>query len=977
MPATLHIRAIEKIHHLVDVETIQRRFRADGAPSGAQCPSGAMADTAIVGREAELTAIGAFVAGLRRGPSALVLVGEAGVGKTTLWRAGLRGAEEEGATALVCRGAEAEASLSFAGLSELIGPVADEVLPSLAEPRRRALEVALLLSPPGDMTPDSLAVGLAVLDAIRVLSERGPVVVAVDDLQWLDPATATVLQLALWRLVDEAVLLLATVREAPGLKVPVDLEHCFVGEQLTRLALGPVAPGVLLHLLRERLGLDLSRPELVRLSEATGGNPFFALEVGRELAHRGSRPSAAGPVQVPESLFELLGERLGRLPTDTGDVLLQAAAAARPTMELLAAAYGDRDRVVAALDSAADEGLVEVHGSRVQFSHPLYASICYQQAPTWKRRAAHRALAEAASDLEERARHLAHAVAGPDAAVAAVLDEAAERAAQRGAPAAGAELQAMAADLTPANQTLRRERRIRAATLYRLAGDRIRASAILEDLLTELPPGSERADALLQLAVTRRVDAPRMIALCDEALTTAGLDEPMVIRLLCHRSFAHMFVGDPVAAHRDALSALDKAERLEDPALVAAAIARVGQAETYLGAANPGLLERGVEIEKNLDLTLEYSESPGVAMARLQMRLGDVDRARDLLLRLKEKAVARGDESTRYQLLWSLASAEWLAGRWTQALGHSRDASDLADQTHEIHMRGTMGRVQGLIEVDMGLTDDARTSAEAGLRASEAVQDHYFAVSCAGVLGRLELASGNTEAAGTYLRDLPGRLIALGINEPGSPVWQDAIETLIALGELEPAERYLEHYEAQAEHMGSPWAIAAGTRCRGLLAGAGGDAAAASAAFERALAELEEHPYPLERARTLLCMGSTLRRAQQKSAARDALQEAAAMFEDLGARLWTERARTELERVSGRRPATDGLTATEHEVASLAAQGLSNKSIATTLHLGVSTVEAHLSRVYRKLGVRRAGLASRLAASGDGSANPRDEVVQT
>ena len=391
----------------------------------------AMAGITIIGREAEVAAIGACVADVGPGPRALVLVGEAGIGKTTLWRMAVRQVEADAGAVLVCRGIEVEASLSFAGLSELVGPVLEEVLPSLAEPRRRALEVALLLAEPGEVTPDALAVGLAVLDVVRVLSERGRVVLAIDDLQWLDAATASVLQIALRRLVDEPVVLLATVREAPGLTVPIDVERCFAGEQLTRVALGPVSSATLRRLLRERHGLDLSRPELVRVLEATGGNPFFALEVGRELARSGLRASEGEPLQVPESLFDLLGDRLARLPTDTADVLLQAAAAARPTVELLAAAYGDRERVVAALDNAEGEGLIEVHGSRVVFSHPLYASICHQQAPAWKRRAAHRALAEAATVVEERARHLAHAVDWPDAAVAAVLDEAAERAARR------------------------------------------------------------------------------------------------------------------------------------------------------------------------------------------------------------------------------------------------------------------------------------------------------------------------------------------------------------------------------------------------------------------------------------------------------------------------------------------------------------------------------------------------------------------
>jgi predicted ATPase len=403
----------------------------------------------LVGRDEELGAIEAFVAGVELGPQALVVAGEAGIGKTVLWREGVEAARLRYGCVLTCRGVEAEASLSFAGLSELLAPVLDEVTPSLAPPRRRALEVALLLVEPGEAAPDAHAIGLAVLDVLRVLAARAPLVVAVDDAQWLDPASAAVLQIALRRLRGEPVGVLITAREAPGLSVAIELDHCFDSERLRRLALGPLSVGALHHLLRDRVGLDLSRPELVRLNEVTGGNPFFVVELGRELVRTNTRPTAV--VRVPASLRMLLGDRLARLPTDTGDVLLVVAASARPTVEVIAVAHGDERRVLEALDAAVTEGVIDVEDGRVRFSHPLHASICYQQAPLWKRRAVHRALAAAVIDVEERARHLALAVEGPDATVAAELDMAARHAADRGATAAGAELFELAAGLAPAD----------------------------------------------------------------------------------------------------------------------------------------------------------------------------------------------------------------------------------------------------------------------------------------------------------------------------------------------------------------------------------------------------------------------------------------------------------------------------------------------------------------------------------------------
>ena len=198
---------------------------------------------------------------------------------------------------------------------------------------------------------------------------------------------------------------------------------------------------------------------------------------------------------MPESLHELLGGRLARLPAETVDVVLHAAALARPTVELVAAAHGDRERVLEALDAAVREGVVELDDSRMRFAHPLLASICYEQAPLWKRRAVHRALAGAVTEVEERARHLALAADGPDAAVASELDAAAEQAAARGATAAAAELSELAAELTPADPALARQRRLRAASFHRLAGDGERAAAMLEQLLPEVPSGVERAES--------------------------------------------------------------------------------------------------------------------------------------------------------------------------------------------------------------------------------------------------------------------------------------------------------------------------------------------------------------------------------------------------------------------------------------------------------------------------------------------------
>ncbi len=935
-----------------------------------------MPGTAVIGRELELGAIEKFLDRVPTGPGALVLSGEAGIGKTVLWEAGTARGSKRLDRVLTCHGIEAEAALSFAALSDLLGDVLEEAGHSLAPPRRRALEVALLLAEPGEVAPDPHAIGLAVLDVLRALAGRGTVLIALDDAQWLDPASAAVIQIALRRLREESVGVLATLRTAPELQEPFDFERVFPDGRLEQLSLGPLSLGAVHGLLRERLGLELTRGELGRVQEATAGNPFFAIELGRELIRMNKRPSVGEALPMPESLQELLGERLARLPTHTGDVLLQTAALARPTVELVTRAHGDRKLVLEALEAALREGVVELDESSIRFTHPLLASICYEQAPIWKRRAVHRALADVVMDPEERARHLALAAEGPDERIALELDGAAERAAARGAPRAAGELYELAARLTLDDLKHAQLRRLQAAKYHRLAGNVEGAVALLEQLLQDVPAGGARADVLFELALTYKADLPGTIELLDAAFDEAEGDDARSARILGFKSVHRQLEVDVRSALADAREALAMAERTGDPVLIATAIARVGHAETSTAEITPGLLERGAELEQELGLRLEFLNSPQFHLGRLAMRLGHLDRSRTILEHLEAAAAARGDEISRVVLRFYLSIVEWFAGRWSAAIAHAVVAREAGEQAQFTHTRIWEGRVLTLVEADLGLIEDARARAEEALELARTMGQDAFSLQILGVLGRIELELGDLPAAGTYLRNLPEQLLAGGWTDPVQPMWADAIETLVGLGELERARVYLEQYQVNALRLGSPWAIAAALRSSGLLMTAEGTLAAAIGAFERSLAELAEYPFPLERARTLLCLGTARRQAQQKRAAREALDQALAIFEELGARLWAEKARAELRRISGRRPAEDELTETERHVAELAAQGRTNKEIAAELFMGVSTVESHLSRVYRKLGVRRAELAGKLAPLEGNPPKAMDEAAQ-
>ena len=297
---------------------------------------------------------------------------------------------------------------------------------------------------------------------------------------------------------------------------------------------------------------------------------------------------------------------------------------------------------------------------------------------------------------------------------------------------------------------------MRAADFHRLAGDGERATALLEQLLLEVPPGVERADVLVALVLTFRGDPAAIIERCEEALGEAGADDARASRILALRTGVHLWNADVGASLIDSRAALEKAERVDDPALLALAIARVGTAESLAAVTTPGLLERGAEIEERYGLALQYFESPLYLRSRLLLRLGEIDRPRAILEELEAKAAARGDEGSRVMILWTLGLLEWFAGSWQRALEYATAAHDLTEQTQHSHGHVWVGRVKALVEADLGLVDQARASAEESVVFSQETSNEYGAIISPGLFGRLELMLGNLEAAAGYLRSLPG-----------------------------------------------------------------------------------------------------------------------------------------------------------------------------------------------------------------------------
>ena len=337
--------------------------------------------------------------GSRQGPCALVLSGEPGIGKTVLWETGVEEARRAPRVLIVPRGSEAEASLSFAGLSDLLAPVFDEVASSLLPPRRRALEIALLRVEPGaDAARSTRRSGWPSSTSLSALAERGPVLVALDDLQWLDPASAGVIQIALRRLRRGAGAgswrRCGRARNWPVRSSSIGRSPAGDRAADTR----PAQPRCAVHrLLEERLGLELTRSELARVQEATAGNPFFALEVGRELVRTGTRP-APGQA-LPRTRRASASCSAAVSPGSRRDAGRVAAGRRARAAERRRRHRGPRrpgSRPARARGSRPRRGR---HPGRleIRFAHPLLASICYEEAPIWKRRAVHQALAGAVS----------------------------------------------------------------------------------------------------------------------------------------------------------------------------------------------------------------------------------------------------------------------------------------------------------------------------------------------------------------------------------------------------------------------------------------------------------------------------------------------------------------------------------------------------------------------------------------------------
>lgn len=928
-----------------------------------------MAPGSLIGREAELEQLDRLLDVARQGPAALVLEGSAGIGKSVVWSRALGLARERGYEVLSCRPGGAEVSLAFAALGDLVEPVADSVLPLLAEPRRSALEVALLER---DGPPLSArAIGVAFLDVVRRLAGERPLLIGIDDLQWLDMPSLHALEFALRRVGEERVAVVVTERFEPGGSSPLRLEGVLGEERVTRWRVGPITVAAMHELLRLRSGAGLRRGTLVRVYEASEGNPLVALELVRELRRRGGDRELDEPLPVPGSLRELVGVRVRELPPPVRRVLLAAGALTRPTVGQLVRLERGAER---ALRVAAEAGIVELVGEGVRFTHPLLALVPYDELAPAARRRLHRRLSGVAASGEERARHAALSVSRADAAVAAGLDDAAESAGARGAPETAAELSALAARLTPWDAAGERwERTLNAAEWHERAGELESAAARAAEVLEggAAAASSTRARALMLLGTIggdiEGIDAARDLYL--RALDAC--ESAPQLRAEIHQKLAwtSLVGGQAATARRHARAALRLAPS-DDPAVVAAAAATVALIEVARTGALPRrLLDRALALERSARATrlgVWGETAPSVLEGVTALWAGDLERARGPLEQMHATALESGDPWLLMHSLAYLSALETSLGDPREGLQLARRYLELASETEQDAQRAGALWPFAVAAATLGSVDEARNAIAVGLEIAERTGHRLYVLGCLAAQGELELSLGEFSSAAEVLWRARELARESGIVAVGRvSILPNAVEALLQVGEVQRAQGLIGDLEAHAAKVGRPWVVALAERSSGLAAAARGDWPAARQSFDQALSNHALQPRPLDRARTQLAFGAMLRRAGAKREARLAIESAEVAFAAAGATLWAERAEDELRRIGGRSaPAGSGLSATESRIAELVAAGRTNAETAQALRLSPRTVEWNLSKIYRKLSVRsRSELAATLRRS--------------
>jgi DNA-binding CsgD family transcriptional regulator len=905
----------------------------------------------LIGRNLELQKLDELLKAAKGSTSgALLLRGEPGIGKSALVAYALECAGDF--RTIVCRAIESESEIPFSGLAELLGPALKH-LDAIPQPQADALRGVLALGPP--VAGDRFAVYAATLSLLAAAAEEGPMLVAVDDVQWLDRASAEALLFTVRRLGAEgiAIILVCRVGE-PSVFDDSGLEELVVG------GLGKRDIGTLL----ESRGVHVADEVARKLHRATAGNPLAVLEISALLSHGQlagieplGDPLPAGRASVERAFLQ----RVVDLPLEARRALVVAAAADSEDMAPIAGAMKAMGIEPVRLEAAEDRGLIDLEGHLVVFAHPLIRSCIYHAADPSERRAAHRALASSLhergspSDSDRAAWHIAAAAVEPDETVAGALEKVALGARERSGYAAAARAFERAGELSPAAGD-RAQRFLEAADVALLAGQTARASALLEKALEAAtdPMLLARIEYLrgrTEVWQGRTETAFRILVV--GASRYRETDPVTACLMLVEATMACGMRGDIEAAVATGERAWRAARALGGPPEIAAAVLYAASLmlKGFTARASDVLAEVAQPDEAYVSATSDLF-SPSMA-ARIHAWMERYDEALRLGALVIEVARGTGTVGALPMALATQADTEFDVGNWSAAYAHAMEAIDLGRATGQQSFLSYCLAVAAKVEAARGLAKDCREHIKEAVTLVTFGGESSVSTYSGAALGALELGLGRYRRAADELRKVAKRLARINLRNPGVVRWApDLVEALAHVGSHDEAWKVLDTLQPQAERVGTPWAKAVVARCRGIIVEGGFDSH-----FETALKTHQLDVLPFERARTELAYGERLRRSRRRGEARSHLREALETFERLGATPWEMKARAEL-RATGEsaRPRNvamaQDLTPQEHTIARAVAQGATNKEVAAALFLSPKTVESHLSRIYSKLGVR-------------------------
>lgn len=850
----------------------------------------------LLGRESELRALDTA---LERGGGgegvALALVGAAGNGKTALLNEAIRRAKgrADDWTILKARGVESEAELAFGGLLELVRPLTD-LIPELAAPQAAAIRGALALAPAE--SADRFLVAAALLALLGLASAERPLLVVVDDLHWLDSASALAVAFAARRLWRDRIAVLLAAR--PERHVSQLLEG------IDSIAVGPLGPKDSAELVRTVSGDDVPPEQVEALIQGTAGNPLAVLEVARNL---GEAQLALDRVVVPLPVAERI--RIGVEQSLEGldvrerrAVLIAAAVGARAPTELVTRALAEEGVSIDALYAAEKQRLVRITPEYVEFDHPLTRSAAYSAGGSAEQRSVHALLARVSSEgTAERAWHLAAATAIPDERAAAALEATGAEALARGAPGTAFRAFRRAAELTP-DAELAAERLLRAGGAARLAGDPESARSMITSArdTSESPLVRAEALGLLFQIDTWRAPVATAETITAEAEHLAELDPVRSAQMLAEAAAALARTGSipqGVALAERASSEMAAQGRVDNGIQLSLLFARV------MDARAPEAVEPLVALGERL--AAEPATAQGLAhlqqVAWMEIWVEEFGAAESLL----DHAVETGRGQAPGSLPMALAmrgELRFRRGDWDAALADTSEAAALAEDYGQPHPRGLALTCQSRIEAVLGLENACRTTASLAAEIGRGLGGEDSPVSAYGApaLGLLELGKEQPTEAIPHLERLVHSFRAGGIREPGVVLAAgDLIEAYHAVGRTVEAEAALAEFGQLATHVQRKGAQAIAQRCRGLLS----KDELGLAEFEHALLFHESVDMPFEAARTRLAFGERLAMVGATGRAEQMFAGAAETFERLGAEVWLARARRGMRRDAGPHPA--------------------------------------------------------------------------